>query len=744
MADNDKRTERYARLVQKQTGKAVRPYREDGYVNVLTRYGTESDSTEHYEYIPETIVPDIEMERFYEGNGLFAKIIDTPAEEAIKHGFELADLTDKDIKTFYIDALDELNWEETAATAMKWTRLFGGAVIVLIVDDGRGLEEPLDWKNLKSIDDIKVYDRSVVIPDYQSMFHYDPKEPFGSRGSRLGMPESYKVVDKYGTFNVHDSRCLVFRNGVLPHHASNMNYQLWGIPEYIRIQRAIRDSEVAHGSAVKLLDRSVQAIYKMKDLAMELATEDGEERVLRRLQTIDMARGLLNSITIDSEGEDYDFKSFSFSGVSDVISTTCNYLSALTSIPQTILFGRSPAGMNATGDSDLENYYNYVERIQKRILKKNLRYLLNVIFRAGVNSGEIEEMPDVKIEFNPLWSMSDTEKTALDQQKAQVELTKAQIASTYVQMEVIDPMEVRKKLAEEDAFDIETILDDYTEEELMENAPQQQAQGDPMGGMGGMPMGGMPGMPEAPQGGMDMGALMGGEPQSNPMMGEPKNENIGAEKQGAETMEKTPVQNDAPLKKNTSPKAEKQVRTEDIDEKVKAIKEKQEAAKKAQKKAVTTDSMDDNEGKSVGVICVRDGKVLCGRRHNTSHYGKLCGPGGMIDNGETAEEAAIREAQEEFGITPKQLMLIGRGEEEDDGNRPYVYLCMNWSGEPKSVDTEMVNPKFLSVGEIRNENDLFRPFEASIDLLEETLDGCGESIKGNKIPIYESKENPFR
>ena len=45
---------------------------------------------------------------------------------------------------------------------------------------------------------------------------------------------------------------------------------------------------------------------------------------------------------------------FQFSGVSDVIDSTCNFLSALTSIPQTILFGRSPAGMNATGDADLE------------------------------------------------------------------------------------------------------------------------------------------------------------------------------------------------------------------------------------------------------------------------------------------------------------------------------------------------------------------------------------------------------
>lgn len=45
-------------------------------------------------------------------------------------------------------------------------------------------------------------------------------------------------------------------------------------------------------------------------------------------------------------------------------------LSALTNIPQTILFGRSPAGMNATGESDFENYYNFIERIQKQDVKE--------------------------------------------------------------------------------------------------------------------------------------------------------------------------------------------------------------------------------------------------------------------------------------------------------------------------------------------------------------------------------------
>lgn len=484
---------KFEHLLEKQTGKAVRPYRADSYVNLLNRYGTSKDTTEHYHFQQEPPVPDDVLTAYYEGNGLFAKIIDTPAEEAIKHGFEMT-VKDQEIQDFYKGALDELDWEETAMTAIKWARLFGGSIVVMMINDGRGIDEPLDWKNIRSIDDLRVYDRSVIQEDTSNMFAYRPDDPFRTRSSRLGMPEYYDVFSRYGQFRVHDSRCLVFQNGLLPENTTNSIYQMWGIPEYVRINRAIRDAEVAHGSALKLLDRSVQAVYKMKDLAAELATEEGESRVLRRLRTIDIARSFLNSITIDAEGEDYDFRTFQFTGVSDVVDSACNYLSALTSIPQTILFGRSPAGMNSTGESDLENWYNYLERIQSRMVKKNLRYLLSIIFQAGVACGEVDEVPDISIEFNPLWSMSESEKAQIDQQKAQTQQVRAQTAQIYMDAQVIDPSEVRRKLADSDEFDIENMLDEIDEEDLFANMPQ--------GGDDDMLMGGgnfgHSGMPRAP------------------------------------------------------------------------------------------------------------------------------------------------------------------------------------------------------------------------------------------------------
>ncbi len=467
-AERRRLNERGREILRRKNG-AVRPHREDGYVNLLNKYGTKQDNSEAYKFEREPVIPDMQLTGLYEGNGLFSKIIDTPAEEALKHGFDL-NLKSDELNAFVEDALDDLEWEEKAATAIKWARLYGGALIVMLIDDGRGLEEPVDWEHIRSIDELRVYERSIVQPDYASLYQQDyGGKGVGNRVSKFGQPEYYYVSSIYGSFKVHESRCLVFRNGVLPEQTSNATYLFWGMPEYVRIRRALRETVTAHTDSVKLLERSVQAIYSMKGLASLLTTDDGENQVLKRLQLVDTSRGLLNSIAIDSEGEQYDFKTFQFSGVKDVIDATCNMLSALTNIPQTILFGRSPAGMNATGDSDFESYYNFVEKIQRLMLKRNLRTLLDVVFRAGIASGDVTEEPDYKLEFNPLWSLSDTEQATVDQTKAQTALVKAQTAQAYVDMQALDPTEVRRRLASDEEFDVEDIISEDDEDDLVQS-----------------------------------------------------------------------------------------------------------------------------------------------------------------------------------------------------------------------------------------------------------------------------------
>ena len=646
-AERRRLNERGREILRRKNG-AVRPHREDGYVNLLNKYGTKQDNSEAYKFEREPVIPDMQLTGLYEGNGLFSKIIDTPAEEALKHGFDL-NLKSDELNAFVEDALDDLEWEERAATAIKWARLYGGALIVMLIDDGRGLEEPVDWEHIRSIDELRVYERAIVQPDYASLYQQDyGGKGVGNRVSKFGQPEYYYVSSIYGSFKVHESRCLVFRNGVLPEQTSNATYLFWGMPEYVRIRRALRETVTAHTDSVKLLERSVQAIYSMKGLASLLTTDDGENQVLKRLQLVDTSRGLLNSIAIDSEGEQYDFKTFQFSGVKDVIDATCNMLSALTNIPQTILFGRSPAGMNATGDSDFESYYNFVEKIQRLMLKRNLRTLLDVVFRAGIASGDVAEEPDYKLEFKPLWSLSDTEQATVDQTKAQTALVKAQTAQAYVDMQALDPTEVRRRLASDEEFDVEDIISEDDEDDLLQS-------------------------------------LLGTEPSTM---------------SDVEAAQKN-------IEQGQAPGGEEQSAT---------------VAPTATPPTTNADAADTDYG--VGVLVVQDGRFLCGTRLKGGSVG---GPGGHIEAGESPEDAAIRETQEEFGITPKDLMPVAF---LSDLKPPYcpshVFLCTDFDGSIQCADGEMTSPGFITAEKVaelsaQNPERLFPPFAQSIAALLDVL-----------------------
>lgn len=602
--------------------------RADGYKNLMNKYGTKDDVSEQYRFESDDPVTDIELTLNYEENGLFSKIIDIPADDAVSSGFSYG-INDVDMEKFINDSLDELDFEDKASTAIKWSRLYGGSIMVMIIDDGKQIDEPVDWDNIKGIDELLVFERPLITPDYNSIYNAGTKK---GKWSKFGMPEYYDISPMYGgNFRVHESRCLLFKNGTLPQSSTRTEYRFFGIPEYTRVHKSLQETVTSHGNGTKLLDRAVQAIYKMNDLANLLETDEGEDKVLRRLQIIDMAKGIINSIAIDSDGEDYDYKQVTFSGVKDIIDSTCNMLSAVTNIPQTKLFGRSPAGENATGDGDMENYYSYVKKIQKLNLKKNLGVLIDIILIAGKYKGEFEEVPDYALDFKPLWSLSESEQADVDQKKATTELTKAQTTQVYVEMQALDASEVRQRLAESGEFTVNDILDEEDDWGAMEEA--------------------------AP-----VNETESAETSDTALSAEP---NMGYSQENVK--------------------------------------------------------MDSVRPTGCGVLVIKDGKILVGERKDN---GLICGPGGHIENGETPEEAAIRETREEFGINIAEVIPVSIISGMPDEYCPsQVFLCTEYYGTPIAFNSEMQDARFVEISDALKEN-LFLPFRLGLEELMRQIDEC--------------------
>jgi phage-related protein (TIGR01555 family) len=388
-----------------------------------------TDQAYHYE--PPQAASDLELTMQYESNGLFAKIIDMPSEEAVKHGFELVSPGYDFTKT--MKQLDSLDWELHIATAIKWARIFGGSIIVLLLNDGRDLSEPINYRQLREVRELRVYDRSIV-------------EPETSRAGTV-----YKVDSIYGTFKVHESRCLTFHNNRAPESTTDEGYLLWGVPEYDRIKDELTRCLTAHSYGPMLLERACQTVLKLRGLAGITSMADGTAMILQRLRLLEQARGLLNSIAIDADGEQFELKTISLQDVDEIIKTTYNLISGVTGIPQKLLFGVTTGEdftlanqdqLAAMRDSSMELYYNMVARLQAIMLRANLKKLVRLIVMAETRRG----CPDFKLNFKPLWSKSETEELAIKHQKALAAQQRAAAEMTFVRMGALDVSEVRQKL----------------------------------------------------------------------------------------------------------------------------------------------------------------------------------------------------------------------------------------------------------------------------------------------------------
>jgi 8-oxo-dGTP pyrophosphatase MutT (NUDIX family) len=105
---------------------------------------------------------------------------------------------------------------------------------------------------------------------------------------------------------------------------------------------------------------------------------------------------------------------------------------------------------------------------------------------------------------------------------------------------------------------------------------------------------------------------------------------------------------------------------------------------------------------SAATIVIRDGLVLTGRRRDN---GLICGPGGHIEQNETPEKAARREAQEEFGICLGDIVQIGTmtGLPEQYGV-PVIFVCSDYTGVPVTDGKEMEQPEFVDPSQIAEED----------------------------------------
>ncbi|WP_273078711.1 DUF1073 domain-containing protein [Selenomonas felix] len=440
--------------------------RQDGFFNAVIGHGLKSrDPFAAYQFGMPRLMSDQEADDLFTFNGIANKIITEPANEAVRTGFDLKNgdaVIDQNEQLCSV--FEDLKGQKRMAEALMWDRLYGGCAVLMVIDDGGTLEDPLNEANIRKIERLQVFEAPDVT--YQdSCLYGDPSDP------AYGKPQFYTLVNYQGqSLLVHESRLLLFRGGVISNRRRRMRNG-WGGRVFDRIAQELTNYNSSLSLSLMAISRLSQGILKFSGMESLLQNDFGEEQVRKRLQLIDMARHMMNTIAIDTADE-YDQKNMTIAGLKDIIQEFELALSAVTNIPATVLFGRSPAGMNATGKADFEAYYNMVSRIQQRTLRPALLRLFDVISKAKEYPFTLPE--SYTIAFKPLWNPTEKEIAETANIKAQAKEHEANAARSYMDIGALDISEIRRTLKD----DGEYIMDDSLDDELLEKREEDTNEGD--------------------------------------------------------------------------------------------------------------------------------------------------------------------------------------------------------------------------------------------------------------------------
>ena len=109
---------------------------------------------------------------------------------------------------------------------------------------------------------------------------------------------------------------------------------------------------------------------------------------------------------------------------------------------------------------------------------------------------------------------------------------------------------------------------------------------------------------------------------------------------------------------------------------------------------------------AVGAIVFRESEVLLVRRRDSSYQGRWSVPGGVLEVGETVEQAVVRETREETAVEvrPAEVIAVADFIEKDAERVRWHYvlvdvLCVHVRGEPYP-GSDAKNARFIEIREL--------------------------------------------
>lgn len=383
----------------------------DAFSNPLFRLGYGSQAPLEAAEYPLTRLTDnyALLDSLYRGNGICRSVVSIVPNDMTRKWYvfgtplppkKQAALTQEERRTGLKQSVDE---------GLQLGSLYGGAAGLIRIRGHEGLlEQPLDIRTVLpgTFQGLQIFDRWCgVTPEEGLVFH---------RGQLA--PEYYSFRDEKGLVaaRVHHSRIVRFTGGMLP-DMERMAELYWGESDI----EPIYDDIVLYDS---IMHNMGNLTFRANTDTMEVAnldqlfsitSRDAQRRFWNTMQAQSVLRSNFGMQLVNRGDKVYNSQ-YSFTGFDHVIEGAQLNLSAKTHIPLTRLFGRAPAGMNATGESDLKTYYEYIDTLRESRLRVILDQVLPVL--CASTWGAVPE--DLDIVFPPLWTPTAGELAEIGEKKA--------------------------------------------------------------------------------------------------------------------------------------------------------------------------------------------------------------------------------------------------------------------------------------------------------------------------------------
>ena len=392
---------------KKAGGNKLNPATLDAFVNYAQNMGVGADnsmSSASYGLNPITRIR-ILLEWIYRGNWMGGLIVDLPADDMTQMGVEVqTEITPDDLQKIDSEATRLEIWPKLCES-IKWGRLYGGTIAVLLID-GQDYSTPLRMQTVGKgqFKGLAIFDRWMAQPSLNNLVTEE--------GPDLGLPKFYAITaDAPALRNkkIHHTRVFRFLGTEMPYN-QRLQEQLWGTSVYERIYDRLVAFDSATMGAAQLIYKAFIRTYKIKNLREVIAAggkaQQGLESFVQQMRRYQGNEGIT---LIDGNDEMEAMQSPTFTGLTDSLIHFGQQLSGAEQIPLVRLFGQSPVGLNSTGESDLRTYYDGIKKKQERYLKTPVTQIYTLLAQTlGINVPE-----GLGIQFRSLWQMYEKEKAEI-------------------------------------------------------------------------------------------------------------------------------------------------------------------------------------------------------------------------------------------------------------------------------------------------------------------------------------------